>query len=410
MLKKLKWVSLSVFIFVIGFVFTEIYLIPIIGKTYTSHPEKINTHLSKEAKVFVESKIVQLNGKPIHDHHVHLLGLKKGYKSYLNPKLTSLTHPISVLKFKIYQKAVGIQHLEHSADEYVKHLKTFIQYYPTLAKFYIFAFDQYYSKDGESQISKSEFYFSNTHMFEYWQSNPEIFVPVVSIHPYREDALHSLEDWAQKGVKLVKWLPNSMNIDPSSESLIPFYQKLIDLKMTLITHTGKEYSVESHANQSYGNPLKYLLPLKMGVKIVMAHCASFGKCIDYQDSNQAKVSCYSLFERLMDDPRFESNLMGEISSVTLVNRDKKTLNALLNRTDLHQRLVYGSDYPLTNLNALTHLWLLKKNGFINSQEQKHLKEIYFYNPLLFDVMLKMTVRSFDKDNKFSPKLFSQTLF
>jgi hypothetical protein len=38
----------------------------------------------------------------------------------------------------------------------------------------------------------------------------DMFLPCVSVHPYRKDALEELEKYAAQGVHLVKWLPNSM--------------------------------------------------------------------------------------------------------------------------------------------------------------------------------------------------------
>ena len=34
-----------------------------------------------------------------------------------------------------------------------------------------------------------------------------------SIHPYRNDAVEEIEKWANRGIRLIKLLPNSMGID-----------------------------------------------------------------------------------------------------------------------------------------------------------------------------------------------------
>jgi len=51
--------------------------------------------------------------------------------------------------------------------------------------------------------------------------------------------------------------------------------------------------------------------------------------------------------------------------------------------------VNGSDYPLPAINMVVHTKKLVKMGFITSKERKILNEIYDYNPLLFDMLLKV---------------------
>jgi len=59
-----------------------------------------------------------------------------------------------------------------------------------------------------------------------------------SVNPYRPDALARLE-WAKAhGAVLVKWIPNIMAIHPDDPKLIPFYKKLVELHLPLLSHTG----------------------------------------------------------------------------------------------------------------------------------------------------------------------------
>jgi mannonate dehydratase len=54
--------------------------------------------------------------------------------------------------------------------------------------------------------------------------------------------------------------------------------------------------------------------------------------------------------------------------------------------------VNGSDYPLPAVNLLIRMRPLVKQGYINADEADSLKEIYDYNPLLFDFVLKRTLK------------------
>jgi len=78
---------------------------------------------------------------------------------------------------------------------------------------------------------------------------------------------------------------------------------------------------------------------------------------------------------------------------------------LLKRQDLHPRLVNGSDYPLPAVNFLIWTRSLVRDGFITATERNALNEIYDYNPLLFDFVLKRTLRHPQTKQKFAASMF-----
>ena len=87
------------------------------------------------------------------------------------------------------------------------------------------------------------------------------------------------------------------------------------------------------------------------------------------------------------------------------NRMPEPLLAILKRQDLHPRLINGSDYPLPAINFLIHTRSLARDGFITAEERESLNEIYDYNPLLFDFVLKRTVRHPQTKQKFAASVF-----
>jgi hypothetical protein len=95
----------------------------------------------------------------------------------------------------------------------------------------------------------------------------------------------------------------------------------------------------------------------------------------------------------MDEPRYQSLVFGEISATTQFNRLGKPLTTILQREDLHPRLVNGSDYPLPAINFLILTKPLAKQGYITSDERILLKEIYRANPLIFDFVLKRCLKA-----------------
>jgi hypothetical protein len=78
---------------------------------------------------------------------------------------------------------------------------------------------------------------------------------------------------------------------------------------------------------------------------------------------------------------------------------------MLAREDLHERLVNGSDYPLPAVNLLIRTRPLVKQGYIHADEADSLKEIYDYNPLLFDFALKRTLKLPGTGRRFPAAVF-----
>ena len=98
-------------------------------------------------------------------------------------------------------------------------------------------------------------------------------------------------------------------------------------------------------------------------------------------------------------------LFGEISAALQFNRMPGPISTLLRRQDLHHRLVNGSDYPLPAINFLIRTGAMAREGFIMQEERGYLNEIYDYNPLLFDFVLKRTLRHPQTGQKFAPSVF-----
>ena len=147
-------------------------------------------------------------------------------------------------------------------------------------------------------------------------------------------------------MSVIKWLPNSQGIDPSSELCDPFYAKMVELDLTLLVHTGHEHAVNfAYLNNNYGNPLLLRRPLNLGVRVIAAHVATEGTSEDTESTPPKKVPCFELLLRLMREEKYKRILFADISAITGSKRIPH-LGALLAATDIHSNLVYGSDYPI----------------------------------------------------------------
>jgi predicted TIM-barrel fold metal-dependent hydrolase len=211
-------------------------------------------------------------------------------------------------------------------------------------------------------------------------------------------------------VRIVKWLPNAMGIDPSDPRCRPFYDRMRKLDVALLSHGGAEAAVEAADAQRLGNPLLLRAPLEAGVKVIVAHCAGLGEDEDLDAPARPSVPSWKLFLRLMDDPRWNGLLFGDISAATQANRVPEPLTTLLRREDLHARLVNGSDYPLPAVNVVIRTSKLESLGMITAAERTALNELYDVDPLVFDYVLKRTLRVRDPDgteHRFAPSVFEE---
>lgn len=307
--------------------------------------------------------------------------------------------------FVFYFLLIGVRvDREHAADE--DYMSQLMRY--AFGKHVLLAFDQHYSYEGTVVSEHSIAYTPNQYVDKICSQVPEgRFVRSCSIHPYRADALDELRKMHAAGARLIKWLPPAMNIDPMNERCIPFYELCRELGMVILSHGGEERAVDStQDNQELGNPLRLRLPLKHGVKIIVAHCASLGSALDLDmEEPRTKKECFDLWVRLMEEPQWVGLLYADISAITFINRIPY-LKRLLTMPKLFPRLVHGSDYPLVCLPVLNLTLPLVVLGLITTEQRSLLNDIFKWNPLVFDFVLKRTVRG-PNGEKFPPEMFSR---
>ncbi len=367
-------------------------LIHSIGGAFTRQPEELDRKLSVESSDLVKRAFDDIDSEKLVDHHVHVAGLGVGgTNTFVNAKMRTWRHPFHRLKFKVYMSSAGAVDEDKADTQVIDRLVRLVGHIRGHGKHRLLAFDKHYRRDGSVNLEKTEFYVPNEYVFELAERHPDLFIPNISVNPYRPDAFAELERWASRGARVVKWLPNAMGIDPSDPKCDPFYQKMKELDLILLSHGGEEKAVEAEEDQKLGNPLLLRRALDHGVKVIVAHCAGLGTNEDLDSKDRGQRDNFDLFLRLMDEKRYEGLVFGEISAMTQFNRSEK-LQTILEREDLHERIVNGSDYPLPAVNILIRTRPLVKQGYLDNSEGKCLKEIYDYNPLLFDFVLKRSLK------------------
>ncbi len=240
-------------------------------------------------------------------------------------------------RYRIFLKAFGVTEdelLREGDGLILTRLSETLSESHSVSAAVVLALDGVVDADGNLDLRKTEAYIPNEFIAEETAKYPNLLFGA-SINPYRRDAIARLEQAACSGAVLVKWLPPIQEIDPSDRRLTPFYLKLKELGLPLLSHTGMEHSF-TRSNEALGDPELLRLPLSLGVTVIAAHSACSG--------TSRGDSYYDRFVRLC---REYPTLYGDISSLTQLNR-LGTLRRVLKERDLRGRLVYGTDMPLIN--------------------------------------------------------------
>ena len=340
------------------------------------------------------------------DCHVHLAGLGDGGSGIVvGPQLSSALHPLHYAQRLFYMNAGCAHDAPGKVDAaYAARLLNLCDAMPAGFKVMLFAFERFHDEAGVAHMERTAFYVPDAWAAKLAADFPARFEWVASIHPYRPAAVDALQATISGGARAVKWLPAAMGMDPGSPKCDAFYRVLATSGTPLIVHCGEEKAVKGSDLQAFGNPLRLRRALDAGVKVVVAHCASLGEDIDVDRGEHGpKRSSFELFLRLHGEARAKGLLFGDISAITQRNRKPAVIRTLLEREDLHERLLHGSDYPLPGILPLTSLPALAKAGLLPAAAVNDLEILRQHNPLLFDFALKRLLAW--QGHSFSPAVF-----
>ena len=268
--------------------------------------------------------------QPIIDLHVHTAGIGAGESgAFINRQMRESW------KFRIYLAAFGVslEEIEAQGDALVvRRISERIERSQRIDKAVVLAMDGVVDVDGEIDREATQIYVPNDFVARETAKYDNLLF-AASVNPYRPDAIERLERAHENGAVFVKWLPNIMHMDPGDESIVPFYRRMAELGLPLLSHTGEERSFES-AQDELGDPARLRLPLETGVTVIAAHIAATGR-----------TDGATNFDRLVAMFADYPNLYADVSSLTQINR-LGYLKRALGVPGVAERLVYGSDWPL----------------------------------------------------------------
>jgi uncharacterized protein len=195
----------------------------------------------------------------------------------------------------------------------------------------ILAQDDVYDESGRVMAGVGSFYVPNDYVFKLAREHKE-FLPAVSIHPARHDALEELERCLAAGTVMMKCLPNCQNINCNDRRLTTFWERMAEAKLPLLAHTGGEHTLPV-VRPEYANPRVLTLPLECGVTVIAAHSGTKSGLFDPD-----------YFHTFAEMTRQFPNLYGDTSAFNVPIRGRHIARCL--RKPLASRLVHGSDYPV----------------------------------------------------------------
>lgn len=266
---------------------------------------------------------------------MHLAALPDGDNGcYISPK--TLRSPL--FRFLLWKHNLSPDKPREANQKYLADLLVELRASRHVGKAIPLAMDGVYDQNGHYDQTHTDFLIGNNYVLNTAQAHPGELLAGVSINPQRRDAIDEVHRCADAGAILVKVLPNAQQFDPADRKYTLFYRALAERKLPFLSHVGYEFSLIGK-NQSVGEPDRLRLALDEGATVIAAHACSYG-LIFYE----------KFLPTLRDLVRRYPHFYADISALTLPNRMRMLLQ-LRRFPEVHERLLFGTDYPLSVFHA-----------------------------------------------------------
>ena len=265
------------------------------------------------------------------DVHAHLAGVGTGESGcWLSPRTRSRP------TFRLLRRLNGVsrKQLAESFDQdWAARLAGAVRE-SELDRAVALGFDGVYDAQGELVEADSQLIVPPAWVFEACRRHPEL-LPGPSINPFRRDAMERLEECAEGGAVLLKWLPIVQGIDPADPRIRPFYRRVAELGIPILIHAGGGEMTFREVAPEFGGVERLRAPLEQGVTVICAHS---GVPVWFSRGPNQLPLVRQLLARY-------PNLWLDNSG--MANPSRFPYLARLARDPLFQsRTLYGSDFPV----------------------------------------------------------------
>lgn len=332
----------------------------------------------------------------VYDIHIHNLGYDEG--NYVNPRSAArgIAAWSDYFTFMVLRYAAGMTSPIGSTQEARRRIQLYAEHFPKLCGI-ILPIHRAVLSDGNVDWKNTGSYLTNKAALktaQTFQSDHSKLMAAVSIHPFDLHWKCKMLKAHAEGIRLIKWMP-PQSVPPDSAQIDEYYRTMKSLGMILIAHAGPEHTIpttdENKEWEDWGNPLRFRRPLQIGVNIILAHCGHKDKIPDLDDPEQPLIPGFELFLRLAREAHeknqtgeWSGKLYGDLAGVLAHYGSDFIRELLLCTHEEGVRLIYGSDYPFTNLVQPSHdaYEECAETGLLDKAKVNPLKEIRDWNPLL----------------------------
>jgi hypothetical protein len=228
-------------------------------------------------------------------------------------------------------------------------------------------FDGVYDARGRLDEGLSQSIVPPSWVFEACRRHREL-LPGPSVNPHRADALERLEECIEGGAVLIKWLPATQRIDPSDRALEPFYRRMAEARLPLLSHSGGSENTFAQVDARLKDLRLLERPLEAGVPVIVAHTAAPVTYARDEDQVPLLKQWFARYPQLWADNSGISNL----SRFPHLPRFAKD-------AEITARTLHGSDWPVPT-NAIYYVRELGRRRALSLEREK--------NPLQRDVAIK----------------------
>ena len=264
------------------------------------------------------------------DAHVHLLGVDRDdHGCFFSPRMRSRISTRAVLSI------VGARVSDPPSvvdRRYLDHLVAELDASPSVDRVVLLPLDGVYGADGRLDEARTGVLVPNAFVEESCRAHPRL-VPACSVNPLRADAIAELGRAAAAGAVLCKWIPATMGFDPADPRCAPFYARLRELDMPILSHVGTEFALPT-VSAPLGALGRLDAALDAGVRVIVPHAGSLRFLGDAAD-----------WRALVAEIGRRPGLWIDDSALLMVHR-RRRLFRLLETPEVHARTIHGSDFPL----------------------------------------------------------------
>ncbi len=213
-----------------------------------------------------------------------------------------------------------------------------------LRKSVVFGVDARVNAKGEVLHRDLTVCASNEDVLRLYEAHSDVVIPFFSINPMRPDALDLIDRYSELGFKGAKFLQNYWNVNTNERRYRRYFEKLQEKNLPLIIHIGSESSVHSYRPCECISMLYH--PLDAGVNVIAAHMA-----LRYEPSKILRAFSGNAkyfnadYLTLLTMLQQHENLYADVSALLTPVR-AKALRHLSEQYQIHDKLLFGTDYPV----------------------------------------------------------------